>query len=96
MLRARPAVHRGWIRVAFDPVELPIPVGASAQGVWLAQVMDANGDGMPDIAQVSATDGKVHIWLRQGGPIDEIKDVNERTADRPGDSFAQVPWGPRR
>ncbi|MCP3142492.1 RHS repeat-associated core domain-containing protein [Pyxidicoccus xibeiensis] len=46
---------------------LPIPVGRSVPGGYrVSQVLDANGDGLTDLAQV--VNGSLHVYTRQGAP----------------------------
>ncbi|MFP2928327.1 RHS repeat-associated core domain-containing protein [Pyxidicoccus sp. 3LG] len=65
--------HRGSLMVlesdgeAFVPRPLSIPVGQpSARGYTLSQVLDANGDGLTDLAQV--VNGSLRLYLRKGPP----------------------------
>ncbi|QSQ27350.1 hypothetical protein JY651_21645 [Pyxidicoccus parkwayensis] len=69
----------------FLPVSLNIPVGRSVgnstPGSYrLSQVMDANGDGLTDLAQV--VNGTLHVYTRQGMPPALLTSVSDSLGAR--------------
>ncbi|NMO20009.1 hypothetical protein HPC49_21990 [Pyxidicoccus fallax] len=60
----------------FVPRSLPLPLGqATARGYKLSQVLDVNGDGLTDLAQV--VDGSLRLYKRMGqasGLLERITD----------------------
>jgi RHS repeat-associated protein len=71
--RSQPVVLQS-TGTGFAPRTLPLPVGrAMPAGYKLSQTLDANGDGLMDLAQV--VDGTLRIYLRKGPPSGLLSSV---------------------
>jgi RHS repeat-associated protein len=77
----------------FEPRSLTIPVGLPADGpvdpaspqvhnYKQSQLLDANGDGLLDLVQISAADQRLHLYLRQGGKRDLLVGVTDGMGTR--------------
>ena len=69
------------VGTGFSVRSLGVPVGQSgARGFNLSQLLDANGDGLMDLAQM--VNGRLHVYLRKGPPAGLLTGVTDSLGSR--------------
>jgi RHS repeat-associated protein len=85
----------------FEAKSTSIPIGMPADGAFKpaaahvrnykqSQLLDANGDGLTDLVQVAASDGALHLYLRQGGKREVLVSVTDGLGKRSGITYAPM------